>query len=167
MIFRIFRKWFYACKRKEGKSKKMVVDAPALASLVGGRAQKVMESESKRPKICNKQTTKYQERENAKARKTRPIIVFLAVVEEKLNCQISSLAATKIVYWLLEYLDPKENAYFESQSLLGPYPKVLHRRLLFLFKLLHYRSMDKKLVLVFKKGWLWNLLLNCPLGSKN
>ena len=76
----------------------MVIDAPALASLVGGRAQKVMESESKRPKICNKQTTKYQERENAKARKTRPIIVFLAVVEEKPNCQISSLAATKTVY---------------------------------------------------------------------
>ena len=76
----------------------MVIDAPALASLVGGRAQKVMESESKRPKICNKQTTKYQERENAKARKTRPIIVFLAVVEEKLNCQMSSLAATKTVY---------------------------------------------------------------------
>ena len=37
MIFRIFRKWCYACKRKERKSKKMVIDAPALASLVGGR----------------------------------------------------------------------------------------------------------------------------------
>ena len=77
----------------------MVIDALALASLVGGRAQKVMESESKRPKICKKQDNQIpRERENAKARKTKPIIVFLAVVEEKLNCQISSLAATKTVY---------------------------------------------------------------------
>ena len=53
---------------------------------------------AKDPKFAKSKTTKYQERENAKARKTvyyNAKIVSLAVVEEKFNRQISSTAATK------------------------------------------------------------------------
>ena len=65
------RKWCYAWKRKERKSKKMVIDAPALASLVGGRAQKVMESESKRPKICKKQDNQIPRERKCKSKKDK------------------------------------------------------------------------------------------------
>ena len=44
---------------------------------------------------------------------------------------------------MLEYLYSKKKAYFESQSLLRPKPKVPHGRLLSLFKLLHYRQWTK------------------------
>ena len=60
----------------------MVIDAPALASLVGGRAQKVMESESKRPKICKKQDNQIPRERKCKSKKDKANDSLLAVVEK-------------------------------------------------------------------------------------
>ena len=114
-----------------------------------GGAQKVMESESKTPKICKKQDNQIPRERKCNSKKDKANNSLFGRGRGKTQLPNQLLSCNKNCL-LLEYLDPKENAYFESQSLLGPYPKVLHRRLL--FKLLHYRSMDKKLVLVFKKG---------------
>ena len=57
----------------------MVIDAPALASLVGGRAQKVMESESKRPK---KQDNQIPRERKCKSKKDKANDSLLAVVEK-------------------------------------------------------------------------------------
>ena len=46
----------------------MVIDSPALASLVGGRTQKVMENE-RRPKICKKQDNQIPRERKCKSKK--------------------------------------------------------------------------------------------------
>ena len=103
----------------------------------GERKQKTQNLQKARQPNTKREKMQKQERQSTTMQK----IVSLAVVEEKFNRQISSTAATKTGHWLLDYLYPKENAYFETQSLLGQSPP----RAPSLFKLLHYRSMDKHL----------------------
>ena len=124
----------------------MVIDSPALASLVGGRTQKVMENESKRPKICKKQDNQIPRERKCKSKK-----------DSLLQCKKQSL-------WLwsrknsIAKLAPRLQQKLATDCLticirrrmlilrLNLFlVKVPHGRLLSLFKLLHYRSMDKHL----------------------
>ena len=155
--------WRRCCawKRKERKSKKMVIDSPALASLVGGRAQKEMENERKRPKICKKQDNQIPRERKCKSKKDSLIQSKNSLfgygrrkIQQKLAAECLNICIRRkrliLSLNLFLALNPK--------SLTGACSPFLN-----CFTIAN----GQKLVLVFKKDWLWNLILNCPLRSKN